>query len=1132
MLNLILVAMFLIVFRVWHLSVVQHEHFEDQSYRPQRRTFSEKAERGVIKDRFGVILAKNKIQYKAGVCFSHLQQIPRVQIKVVENNKRQRVFPRKDYISKLSYLLAKELNLDPARVEDLIYSQSAIFPQVMYVLKEDISEKVYYKLKFLEKDWPGLCVEKGPKRFYPQGSVGSDIVGYMGPISQEEYSKVAQELRGLSSYVQAFDEGSYPPLPDGFKSFSDAYSRYLELKERAYKIHDYVGKAGIEATYDNALRGFHGKREFLLDAKGNFLKELPGARPRTSGKELRLSLSFEMQKHAEELLVKSEELREKTCRGIDVLGRQYCHLKQPFIKGGAIVVLDPKNGDLIAMASYPRKQNDLLSSEVSNEERRKQILKTFETPEYINGIWEGRWPLEKEVFSQRQKKVITQQQWLTLDTYLEQVLPDFSFIKKPLKDFSVKRAVQLQRDFLTIFSASEEREGAGFINLLFPVASAQLVYESCKRKNDLDSLRLMYGKEPCLSIAYRNVQAELSGIPDNYEKLLFLDISRLIADESLFSDESLEVFGHLSLAEFKKVQDAYNRSLPQIKAKVKEVFSSVHFHLWRDEHQKEFLREKRQLEKGVRKYARPYIEYLDEELEKQFRDFWDENQLLYLKTFFSDEALNEEEASFIQKPIIHTLVECRSQEGIKENLAILKPYFKAKKQQQVGELLSSFASSETREKKLLGRYFGLRSMPGKQTLQDLSLAFYPKYGFGYGRSYAYQIPAVPGSIFKLVTSYAALLSHYSTEIETQPLKIKRALNTLEIIDNWEWKKKNKSRVLEVGRFLDGKPIPRIYKKGRVPKSQRKNIGRIDNFKALGSSSNPYFALLAQEVIQSPAAFLEYTSLFGYGEKTGVELPQEFPGRLPKDLEYNTTGLYSFSIGQHTFEATPLQTAVMMASLVNGGAVLKPRLVKEVSGGGLGLGEKSLFQEYTKESMGAFQLLGLSYLPLLETNGDSCCDRKTESTPVSVRRWMFMPSSVSAFLTEGMRHSVHCEHGTAKPLSPKTFQRFPQILSDYQEVAPFIAGKTSTSESIERVDMARKCNLYNQIWFGGVSFNKEVPSLDQVCQSGKPFVYHDKYGEPELVVIVYLRFGDYGREAAPLVGSLVKKWRELNRQTPS
>lgn len=76
-LNIILVAFVLIILRIWHLSVVQHEAREEESRRPQSRTVIESAKRGTIVDRFGQPLAINRLQYNAALVYAPLRQIPR-----------------------------------------------------------------------------------------------------------------------------------------------------------------------------------------------------------------------------------------------------------------------------------------------------------------------------------------------------------------------------------------------------------------------------------------------------------------------------------------------------------------------------------------------------------------------------------------------------------------------------------------------------------------------------------------------------------------------------------------------------------------------------------------------------------------------------------------------------------------------------------------------------------------------------------------------------------------------------------------------------------------------------------------------------------------------------------------------
>lgn len=89
-----------------------------------------------------------------------------------------------------------------------------------------------------------------------------------------------------------------------------------------------------------------------------------------------------------------------------------------------------------------------------------------------------------------------------------------------------------------------------------------------------------------------------------------------------------------------------------------------------------------------------------------------------------------------------------------------------------------------------------------------------------------------------------------------------------------------------------------------------------------------------------------------------------------------------------------------------------------------------------------------------------------------------------------------------------------------ELKDQLVGKTSTAESQEKIglDIGQSSMMYNHTWFGGISYQ------------GKPhkFFFNDAQGKPELVVVVYLRYGGYGREAAPLAAQIVKKWRELRK----
>lgn len=275
-LNVIILGLLLILIRVWYLAVIQHDEHLALSRKPQRRSVIEHVERATIRDRFNIPLALNKMQYAAAVCYADIRSIPSVKWEKDPEGKPKRVQARANYIHELAQVLARELKLDAQQIEDTIHGKASLFPHTPFILKEDISEELYYRLKLLETDWVGIRTERKSKRYYPRGKVGSDVIGYMGAISSNEYFNIAQEIQLLQSYLLERESGETPVLPKGFHNALEVRERLRQLQEKSYTINDLVGKAGIEAAFDKELRGYFGKKTFEIDTKGNFLHELPG----------------------------------------------------------------------------------------------------------------------------------------------------------------------------------------------------------------------------------------------------------------------------------------------------------------------------------------------------------------------------------------------------------------------------------------------------------------------------------------------------------------------------------------------------------------------------------------------------------------------------------------------------------------------------------------------------------------------------------------------------------------------------------------------------------------------------------------------------------------------------------------
>ena len=107
----------------------------------------------------------------------------------------------------------------------------------------------------------------------------------------------------------------------------------------------------------------------------------------------------------------------------------------------------------------------------------------------------------------------------------------------------------------------------------------------------------------------------------------------------------------------------------------------------------------------------------------------------------------------------------------------------------------------------------------------------------------------------------------------------------------------------------------------IPLVDTANDGyRIDLTSALAHSDNPFFQQVGGRI--GPDKMVNYARQFGLGEKTGVNVPFEFPGRVP-DLSANLGGrMFSHADG---FQVTPLQLGTLVSAMANGGRLLTPQI---------------------------------------------------------------------------------------------------------------------------------------------------------------------------------------------------------------
>jgi penicillin-binding protein 2 len=170
-----------------------------------------------------------------------------------------------------------------------------------------VPEEVFFKVREEPEDFQGVQVVEKSVRSYPNGRLGAHVLGWVGQITKDD----------LESYPNRF---------------------------RGYGPSDAVGQAGVEWTYEKWLRGTPGREVFLVNSDGEVLREFDPTPPQP-GHDLVLSMDLDIQRIAE------QELQ----AGMEAARTQFDDSTGRYLEAnaGAVVVLDPKTGGIVAMASSP-----------------------------------------------------------------------------------------------------------------------------------------------------------------------------------------------------------------------------------------------------------------------------------------------------------------------------------------------------------------------------------------------------------------------------------------------------------------------------------------------------------------------------------------------------------------------------------------------------------------------------------------------------------------------------------------------------------------------------------------------------------------------------------------------------------
>jgi penicillin-binding protein 2 len=279
--------------RLFQLQVVNGDQYAIEAERARTVEIPVRAPRGLIFDRNGLPLVVN---------------VPSWTVKV-----RPADLPEADY-NRVLLRIAALTGADPAVMDQRLQAYNGS-PYDLVPVERGISRDSALLIGEESQSLPGIVVEVDAVREYldeagkKDGQLLSHVLGYTGPINRDEFANLA-----ASGYLRD----------------------------------DAIGRAGVEATYEEQLRGTYGSQLWERDASGRAVKMVDTVSEPVPGKDLMLTIDAGMQRIATESLK---------------WGMESAGLEQ-----GVTVVMNPQTGEILAMVSLPAYDNNKFADGISADD--------------------------------------------------------------------------------------------------------------------------------------------------------------------------------------------------------------------------------------------------------------------------------------------------------------------------------------------------------------------------------------------------------------------------------------------------------------------------------------------------------------------------------------------------------------------------------------------------------------------------------------------------------------------------------------------------------------------------------------------------------------------------------------------
>ncbi|NMM14712.1 MAG: penicillin-binding protein 2 [Rhodoferax sp.] len=303
--SIVVVACFvLLASRLMYLQIVRHEDLLEQAENNRTAIVPVVPNRGLILDRNGIVLASNYSAYTLEVTPSKVADLEQT-------------------IEALSLVL--EITPRDRRRFKKLQDESKSFESLP--LRTRLSDEEVAKFAAQRYRFPGVDIKARLFRNYPYGELASHVIGYIGRINQSEKEKIDD---------------------------SDDQANYRGT--------DYIGKLGVEQSFEAELHGTTGVDSMETSAGGRAMRRLASS-PAVPGNTVKLSIDIKLQHLVEELFGE---------------------------RRGALVAMDPKTGEVLAFVSKPTFDPNLFVEGIDSESW--QALNESPNKPLLNRALRGTYP--------------------------------------------------------------------------------------------------------------------------------------------------------------------------------------------------------------------------------------------------------------------------------------------------------------------------------------------------------------------------------------------------------------------------------------------------------------------------------------------------------------------------------------------------------------------------------------------------------------------------------------------------------------------------------------------------------------------------------------------------------------------